>query len=340
MRLSRALVVMIAACHHAPSPRDRVLERLPATAMLVAAADGVALADPVFRRAIDVARPHVPASLGCVVDAALSADAVALAAERAGIIVVIASRAAVKCPALSKLGPDLWTATIGAAAPVAPELSVVAEPRWARALPYLKRAPIGFAVELGAWHVVAAATPAPLDAWVTIDGASDATVVEKQLARWPSAAKLHVDHDRDQIVARGTALSTDDLAALATELLRTLDAPAESVAIRVACPVGDLVVRCTDGTHLVVRSVSAALAAMTRAAVEPVVVDGDVIGLRLDGDPPLALRRGDVVLGLDARRIANAAELASLVASPRNHAVLAVRRDDVDLVFVLGEPLQ
>src|SRR5678815_1781648 len=82
---ARARVMIFAAltaCStRTPTARERALAQLPSTARLVAAADGSALARPTFRRVVDVARPRVPSSLGCVIDAALTGEAIALAVE-------------------------------------------------------------------------------------------------------------------------------------------------------------------------------------------------------------------------------------------------------------------
>src|SRR5258705_5564954 len=73
------------ACHRsAPTPRERVLAGLPADAVAVVAADGRALSHPRIRGALDVVAARWPASLGCVVDAALASDAVAATVDRAG----------------------------------------------------------------------------------------------------------------------------------------------------------------------------------------------------------------------------------------------------------------
>src|SRR5215216_2164927 len=69
----------LACAERTPTARERALGQLPSDAQMVAAADGPALAGPTFRRLIDVARPHVPAKLGCVIDAALTSQAGALA---------------------------------------------------------------------------------------------------------------------------------------------------------------------------------------------------------------------------------------------------------------------
>src|SRR5262245_33469027 len=75
-----AISMALAACSGStPTARERALRQLPSEAQLVAAADGPALATSTFRRVVDVARVHVPAKLGCVIDAALTGEAVAVA---------------------------------------------------------------------------------------------------------------------------------------------------------------------------------------------------------------------------------------------------------------------
>src|SRR5258706_1849105 len=106
----------LAACApRAPTARERALEQLPASAQVIAAADGPMLASPTFRKIIDATRSKLPGDLGCVVDAALTGEAVAVAVDpRVGTTIVVITRAfAGNCDALSKLGGDRYVATIG-----------------------------------------------------------------------------------------------------------------------------------------------------------------------------------------------------------------------------------
>jgi hypothetical protein len=109
--------IALAACSHTtPTERERALERIPAQAQVIAAADGTALASPAFRQVIDVARPHMPTTLACVADAATTGEAIAAGIDPgAGMTIVLVTRAVVAhCPALSRIGKYLYVATIGA----------------------------------------------------------------------------------------------------------------------------------------------------------------------------------------------------------------------------------
>ncbi|HSN25049.1 MAG TPA: hypothetical protein VLT45_02155, partial [Kofleriaceae bacterium] len=209
----------LVACHHPPSARERVLALLPAEASVVAAADGSALA--AWRRAVEVARPYAPAAFGCVIDAALSGDAVALAHGESGTTIVIRSpRPVAPCPALARVEADLYVATLGDST-----IEHGLGPRWNRARDYLATAPIALAADLGRRHVLAAADAT--SAWLSID-AADPDAAQRELAtaiaRWQALGKkLAITRHGSQVLVRATALDPDEVATLARDVLAQLD---------------------------------------------------------------------------------------------------------------------
>lgn len=329
--------VLCVACHRTPTPRERALAQLPGAAQVVAAADGEALADPAIRRAIDAARTHVAPSFGCVIDAALAGDAVAVAASRTvGATVVIATTGTPPhCPALSRVSDDLWVATTGDATVArAEEASAFAVSRWSRARGYLADAPISLAIDLGALHAVAAAQPHPLEAWLAVDAPADAAAAFERAARarlaQPAFKKLELAHRGDQIVVTASHLESDDLVALAPALLDALDPPPHpEPAPDVPCP--REVLRCIDASHYEVMSIPDFFLFLDVGG-KPVVAAGQVIGYRLDADSASFLRRGDIVLGIDGRPVRSAEELRVLGKMPRRQVTLAFRRDGRDRV--------
>ncbi|HUJ62056.1 MAG TPA: hypothetical protein VLX92_26300 [Kofleriaceae bacterium] len=330
------IAIASVACHRTPTDREHLLTQLPGDVQLVAAADGAALADPAFHRVIDAARPHLPASWGCVLDAALASRAVALAGGRAGVTVLIATRAAPVCPQLGRLADGTWVATIGAGAPVPRDRSVAADPRWDRARAYLASAPLAAAADLGGRHVVLAAQPAPVDAWLAIDaGDPDATArdVDAVLARLHTA-KLHAERAGDQVIVRGHLLDADALEGLAGELLRLWDrVPAAVVAPAPPCPPD---ARCLDPTHVEVASIEDVLLAIAAVPGRPIVQGDDIAGVELAGDAPL-VRRGDIVFAVDALPIRDMAALAAAARRVGPHARVAIRRDGADIVLDLTQ---
>jgi hypothetical protein len=319
----------LVACHHPPTPRERALALLPAEATIVAAADGPALAT--WRRAVDEARPYVPPSFGCVIDAALASDAIAVAQREAGTTVVIVTRAAVTgCPALARIAGDTYVATIGDAT-----IEHGLGSAWSRARPYLEKAPIALAADLLHRHWLAEADATT--AVVTID-AADAALVEPvlrvALAKLP---KLSITRTGTQIVVRAKGLSIDEVVAMTGTLLAKIDRPTAPAPAAFTCPSpGGVIASCTGGTHLVVGSLGDALTQLTESAKEPVISGGDVIGLRLTADA-LLLRRGDVILGIDAHRVTSAGQLAAVIATAKGQAAVAVRRGSSEVVVDLRE---
>jgi hypothetical protein len=298
----------------------------------VAAADGPALADPALRRAIDAARPHVAPAFGCVIDAALASDEVALAASRTvGATVVIASAAEPHCPALSRIGDDLWIATTGdATAAPASEASPQSVSRWGRARDYLQTAPVAVAIDLGSVHAVAAAQPNPLEAWLAVDATAEAADTFEQRAKPFALYKLDLARTGNQIVVRTNHYAPDDLALLVPALFTALD-PAPVIPAKDPLPCPREVLRCTDATHFEVVSIPDFFAFLA-APGEPVVAAGQVIGLRLTGDSGTFLKKGDIVLGVDGRPVRSADEWRAQGKLPRHELVLAFRRDGADRV--------
>lgn len=322
----------LVACHHTPSARERALALLPSEPTIVAAADGPVLAG--WRRAVDVARPYAPASFGCVIDAALSADAAALAHGAGGTtVVLITPRPIEGCSALARVAADTYVATLGDST-----IEHGLGERWKRARPYLTTAPIALAADLGTRHVLAGAGAG--SAWLAID-ARDAdavkTTADAIITRWRSlASKLSVIRTGSQVLVRATGLDPDEAATVASDMLKELDPPTRASAPVFTCPpAGGLVVHCT-GTSLTVRSLAATLVLIAGAASERVVAQGDVIGLRI-GEPVLLLARGDILLGIDAHRVTSAADLAQLAPSLPKRVSVAVRRGEIDAVIEVAE---
>lgn len=342
----------VAACHRpAPTARERVLAGLPADAIAVAAADGRALSHPRIRGALDAAAARWPAGLGCLVDAAIASDAVGLAVDRAGDVIVIAALPRPpRCPALSQREPGLWIATLGAG-PSGATGSVLDDPRFARARPYLASAPIA-AAAIGDVHVVAAVQPDPLDAWVAIDVpggadaiARDAAALIARLAREPATAALagRLRSSRPgptQLVVRLTGALDGELAAAVRTVLAWADAPAGAApaAPAFACPTPAPEVTCTGGTRYRVASLATDLAPIvTIGRPAPIVVDGSVTGLRLGAAiPGLGLEAGDVVVAIAGRLVTSRTMLADRLAHARVATTLTIRRGaaETELEFV------
>jgi hypothetical protein len=343
------ILAAAAACtSRTPTERERALDKLPSQARLIAAADGSALS--AFRPVVDATRPFLPEALECVVDAALTSEAAALAvAPRIGTTIVLVTRAHVaRCPALSRIAPDTFVATLGAGAPAArSEDSPRHDPRWARALPYLEHDPVAIAIDTGELRAIASAQPRPPGAWLAIDAADVAGAArgvrtwldrERTTALRTFVDNLNVTTRGSQLLVRASKLRADELALVAVDVLRALEAPPPRTAAPLPCPApGAGIVRCTNGTHLVVRSLAATLRELAEVASEPAVAGGDVVGIRLSEDPEVLLRRGDVILGLDGHRIISAAQLHDLAGTAHDRSVLAVRRDGRDIIFELSE---
>jgi hypothetical protein len=284
-----------------------------------------------------------------VIDTALTSQAVALAYDgRVGTTIVIITRAVVNCPALSKLDTDRYVATIGGGSLVTDrKASVLVSRQWEWAREYLLSNPIAIAAELPAKRVVAVAQPDPLDGWVAID-ALEPTAIDKQLgelgARWRSegktqlGTKLKTSRSGAQVVARLEKPDVDDVIALINDLARSSDAPRAQAGPAFECPPAtDMVKSCTQGKTFVVVSAKEALATMTHGELTPYIDQGELAGVRLAQDTPLVLRAGDIILGLDNRRVGSAEQLKALVDDVGPKAALAIRRDGVDVTLIVSE---
>jgi hypothetical protein len=292
----------------------------------------------------------LPATLDCVVDAALTSEAVAAAVTpRVGATIVIVTRAHVaRCPALSRIASDTWIATLGDGTVAAtPDASPLRDPRWARVRSYLTADALALASTGDDARVVAAAQVRPLAAWLAID-AADVVATARDVRAWIArqrttglaafATRLTVKTRGSQVLVQAAKLEPAELALVATDLLRALDAPAPSLPPTIACPAATAeIVRCTGGTRVVVRSLATSLRKLVAVETVPVVSGGDLIGIRLAEDPELLLRRGDILLGLDGHRITSAAHLMELARHLHGSATLAVRRDGTDIAFELRE---
>jgi hypothetical protein len=328
---------LVACSSRTTTPRERALSQLPASAQIVAAADGSALATPTFRRVVDAMRARIPAELGCVVDIGLTSEAVAVAIDpQVGTTIVVVTRAFVgKCPLLSKVGADEYVATLGGGTIVSDrKAAVLDDPQWARARDYLLHDPVAFAAELPGEHMVGVAQPDPLDGWFAID-ALDANAIETSLKK---IGKLAIKRTKNQLLITLPHPSVDDVITVAIDLLQHADASPSAARAPLPClPSGELFTSCKDGTHYTVKSVRDALRALTAGELVPVIGSGDIAGLRVEHDTPLILRDGDVILGLGTRRIANKAHLTQLIDSSGKQASLAFRRDGIDYVLELSE---
>jgi hypothetical protein len=343
-------VVLAACAGRTPNERERALERIPAQAQVIVAADGPALSTPSFRRVLDAASPHVPSALTCVLDATTTGSALAVGVHPdAGVTIVLATRTVVtRCPALSKVADNLYIATIGAGALAADRAhSVLDDPTWERARPYLLREPLALAVERPTLRVIAVAQPEPIDAWLAIDTVEPDALeraVEQQLARWRGAGaselagKLAMKRTGTQVTIETARLTEADLVTIVTDTLQALDAHPTARGPSFSCP-GQTrgIVSCHDGTQLVVTSIASTLTALGRVDASPVVAGGDVIGIRLLGDPPPVFRRDDVILAVDAHRITDPRQLVNLAGKLGDEVSIAVRRAGYDAVVQLRE---
>ncbi|HEY0482665.1 MAG TPA: hypothetical protein VGD37_34320 [Kofleriaceae bacterium] len=352
---SAGLVAAGTGCHgRAPTPRERVLAGLPADVEAVAVADGRALSHPRVRGVLDVLAARLPASLGCLVDAAVASEAVGVAIDRASnITALVALRQPPRCAALSQREPGLWIATLGAGPATA--ASVLDDPRFARARPYLETSPIA-GVALGDLHVLAAAQPEPFDAWVTIDvpGGADpiAQAVAEQLAKLqrepataPLVARIHTARPGPtQLVVRLTGPLDVDLAAAVRTALAWLDAAAEphpATAAAFSCARPTPEVRCLDGkgTSYQVTSLPEDMAQiLTVGHPTPIVINGSVTGLRLDSAvPAFGLEAGDVLVAAAGRLVTSRTMLTDRIAHARGATSLTIRRGGTETVVTFAE---
>ncbi len=347
----------------APTPRERVLAGLPGDAVAVIAADGRALSHPRIRGALDAVAARWPASLSCAVDAALASDAVAATVDRAGnTALLVALPRPPRCAALSQRAPGLWIATLGAG-PSAQDASVLDDPRFARARPYLTGAPIAAAVT-GDVHVLAAAQPEPFDAWVAIDVQGSAEAVAQavaaqiaQLAREPRTAalagKLRVERpDASQLVvhlsgapAPSTAPPAGDgdgeLAVAVRAALAWADAgrdrgPPAGPPFR--CPAPGPDITCAGGTRYRVAALADLVPIVAAGRPAPVVVNGSITALRLGAAVPgLGLDAGDEIVAVAGRLVTSRTMIADRIGRARAAITVTVRRGGEEAVLQFAE---
>lgn len=361
----RAVCVLVlaasAACHgRTPPPRERVLARIPGASQVVFAADGPALAGPRMRAVVDVLRPRWPARFGCVIDTALAGDhaAVGISATR-DMIVVIATRAAVTCPGLSKIGDGLWAATLGAGAPTPAGTvgassstgSVLDVATHARARSYLTTAPLAASIVLPGVTLLATASAEPLEGWLAIETEEIASALAEQrvrgivdrLARTETtaafAAAIAISHDGPQVIARLTGPVDADLAAAVRTIAEWYTAPAVRTAVGFVCPpLAPPIIGCTNGTSLTVTSLASALAPLVAANVTIVIENQRVAWLRLDGAvPSLGLRRGDLLLAVDGRHLTSLAQLGEQLRLAGHTTTVTIQRDAVTATLEIAE---
>jgi hypothetical protein len=347
-----AALVLVAACDRAaPTARERLLAAIRGDAVTVVVADSRAIAHPRVRGVLDVVASHWPTRMGCVLEAAFTGDQAALSVDRSGnITALVATGSDPKCAALSQREPGLWIATIGAG-PSAATSSVLDDARFARARPYLTTAPFA-AVSLADPHLLAAAQPDPLDAWLAIDARGRAEDIERAIAeqvarmqRDPStaafASRLRTSRvGDDQVVVRLTGPIDGDLAVAARAMLAGLDERARPPAAQFVCPTPAAVdISCTNGTTYRVGSLRTDLAPIVTAGrPTPIVSNGLVTGLRLEAAvAPLGLDAGDVVLAVAGRLVTSRAMLADRIAHARGETSLTIRRGTTDKVLQFAE---
>jgi hypothetical protein len=349
-----AVALVIAACAGGdPSPRDRVLARIPASSMAVLAAGGPSLAHPRMRAVVDVLRPAWPSRLGCAIDAALAADHVALGiSQTRSATLVIDTRAEVTCPALRTVGAGLWVATLGEAPP-ATGVSVLDDPRFARARPYLASAPIALALDVPGGSAIAAATAAPLEAWLALDVHPLFTdVIEQRVRRYvtglrsdratsPFASHIAITRTGSQIVARLDGAVDADLAVAMRSLIAAHGKVEPRAQARYVCPpIVPPLIACQPGTNLSFTSLGPAVTPLIDAPLAPVVANGVVDGLRLTAPVPgLGLVTGDVVVAAQGRKVAHRIALAEILRRAHGSLALTIVRDGTTIQLDLRERL-
>jgi hypothetical protein len=345
---------MIAGCGRGdPPPRERVLARIPATSMAVLAARGPSLTHPRLRAVIDVLRPAWPTRLGCAIDAALAADHVALGISRTrSATLVIETRAEVSCPALEKLATHLWIATLGDPEPNGGS-SVLDEPRFARARPYLANAPLALALDVPGGSAIATATAAPLEAWLAVDVHPLFTdVIEQRVRAYvtglagarataPFASHIAITRTGSQIVARLDGAVDADLAVATRSLIAAHGRVAPRPTARYVCPpIAPPLIACEAGNILAFTDLGPAVTPLIDAPLAPVVANGVVDGLRLTAPvPSLGLITGDLVVAAQGRKVAHRIGLVEILRRARGSLALTIVRDGTTIQLGLRERL-
>jgi hypothetical protein len=326
------LAALLGCGADAPSARTRVLDKIPAGVTSIAVADSRALVK--FRAVVDVLRSEVPAGFDCVLDAALEGQQIAAGIGPDGdLTVALASRAPVKCPALSAVEDGLYIATLGAGAPGAGALA-----EQTRARPFLKDAPIALVTRLGAMRVIGTAQPDPPAAWVAFDAADGAaaTLFQSDLQTRLAALPVTVDRIGSQVVARlvptphaERSLRIDNLAAV----LRTALPPRQNSARVFACPAAltPPVLTCVAGENdhntLDVYSLASVFDELLGARKELVVSNGRVEGVRFTSDlATYGLASGDLLVAVDGQRLTSIDQVAPTLQRAKVHVQLLVSR--------------
>jgi len=322
--------------------------------MAVLAADGAILAHPRLRAVVDVLRPAWPARLGCAIDAALAADHVALgiSASRSATL-VIETRAKIECPALTKLASRIYAATLGEAPTAGGAIkSVLEDPRFSRARPYLATAPIALTLEVPGGSAIATGSVTPLEAWIALDvHPLFADVIEKRVrdyiagqfsdpATLPFAKRIAVSRTGSQIVATFDGTRVDADLAVAT---RTLIAASGKVAPRPRAPykcppIAPPLIACRPGNVLAFTALGLAVTPLIDASLSPVVANGVVDGLRLAAPiPALGLLTGDVVVAAQGRKVGHRIALAEILRRAKGSLALTIVRDGTTIQIGMHE---
>lgn len=312
----------------APSARARVLDKIPAGVTSLAVADARALV--AFRPLVDVMRADAPAGFDCVLDAALEGQQIAAGIGPGGdLTVALASRAPVKCPALSQVEDGLYIATLGAGAPGAGALA-----EQARARPFLEDAPIAVVTKLGAMRVIGTAKPEPLAAWVSFDAADGAaaTLFQSDLRARLANLPVVVDRMGSQVVVRlapARASTVDDLAVL----VRTARSRPSGNARVFACPAAATppVLTCVAGENdhnkLDVYSLASVFDDLIGARKELVIANGRVEGIRFTTDlGTYGIASGDLLVAVDGMRLTALDQVAPALQKAKVHVSLLMSR--------------
>jgi hypothetical protein len=347
VRVAICVMIGAVACRGpVPTARDRLLGELRGDAVTVVVADSRAISHSRIRAVLDVVAGQWPASMGCVLEAAYGGEQAALSIDRnRNVTVLVATTADPRCGALSQRAPGLWIATIGAG-PAAAAPPVRDDARFARALPYLRTAPIAaVALGIGDAHAIATAQPEPFEAWLAIDapgGDEIEQAVQTQIDKLrgdPSAAafagKLQTSRAGNQVVVRLASAPDLDLVAAARTVISWAEDRTRPDTARFTCPDPGPDTNCSNGTtYQLGRLREELMMIIDTGQVTPVVESGVVTGLRLGAPVPhLGLDAGDVVVAVDGRPISSRAMFQRLVPRARGETTVMVRRGTTEQVL-------